>query len=129
MNDPEVTMHTSLDGTSFIAHEKALEAAGIALALVTRVPAPLRSLADQVVRAASSVPANLSEGSGRVGRDRLNLWRIAYGSAREVDTFLRLLVNAKAIDRARALRALRLFDEVRAMTWRLVHPEQSRRRR
>ena len=116
-------MHTSFDGTSFIAHEKALEAAGIALALVTRVPAPLRSLADQVVRAASSVPANLSEGSGRVGRDRLNLWRIAYASAREVDTFLRLLVNAKAIDSTRALRALHLFDEVRAMTWRLVHPQ------
>ena len=50
----------------------ALEAAGIALAIARRVPAPLKSLADQVVRSATSVAANLSEGHGRSGRDRLH---------------------------------------------------------
>ena len=109
--------------TTLIAHQKALEAASISLALVVRVPAPLKSLSDQVVRAASSVPANLSEGHGRVGRDRMHHWRIAYGSAKEVDTHLRLLAGAGAIDQARAAAALDLFDEVRAMTWRLLHPK------
>ena len=49
-------------------------------------------------------------------------WRIAYGSAREVECHLRLLVQAGAVDRSRATAALNLFDEVRAMTWRLLHP-------
>jgi four helix bundle protein len=123
MNDPEGIMHTTARGKELTAHSTALQAAGIALQLVLRVPAPLRSLADQTIRAATSVAANLSEGHGRCGRDRLHHWRIAYASAKEVDTFLRLLVNANAIDRTPALQAIELFDEVRAMTWRLLHPQ------
>jgi four helix bundle protein len=122
MNTPEVTMRDALPTTGLIAHRKALEAAGIAISMVLRVPAPLRSIADQVIRAASSVPANLAEGHGRFGRDRLQYWRIAYGSAKEVDTHLRLLVAAGAVDPAAARRALGLLDEVRAITWRLLHP-------
>ncbi len=122
MNNPEVTMHDALPNTSLIAHRKALEAAGIAISLVLRVPAPLKTLADQVIRSASSVPANLAEGHGRSGRDRMHHWRIAYGSANEVDTHLRLLVGAGAINGSRAESAINLFDEVRAITWRLLHP-------
>ena len=108
--------------TTLIAHSKALEAAGIAIRLAMGVSAPLKSIADQVIRSASSVPANLSEGHGRTGRDRLHHWRIAYGSAKEVDSHLHLLVLAGAIDTKRVCEALQLFDEVRAMTWRLLHP-------
>ena len=111
-----------VDRKPFQAHTVALEAAGLALALVRRVPAPLKSIGEQVVRAASSVPANLAEGHGRSGRDRAHHWRIAYGSAREVDSHLRLLVAAKAVDRDQTAIALELFDRVRAMTWRMLHP-------
>ena len=106
-----------------IAHTTALEAAGLALAVARQIPAPLRCLAEQVVRAASSVTANLSEGHGRSGRDRLYHWRIAYASAKEVDSHLRLLAGAGAVDRNRVEIALELFDQVRAMTWRLLHPK------
>ena len=123
MNNPEVTMHDSLPTNGLIAHRKALEAAGIAISLVLRVPAPLKSIADQVIRSASSVPANLSEGHGRFGRDRMHHWRIAYGSAKEVDTHLQLLVQAGTIDTGRAEAALRLFDETRALTWLLLHSQ------
>ncbi len=123
MNNQEVIMHKPLAQPGLIAHRKALQAAGIAISLVMRVPAPLKSLADQVIRSASSVPANLSEGHGRSGRDRMHHWRIAYSSAKEVDTHLRLLVNAGAIDSCRAESALSLFDETRALTWRLLHPK------
>ena len=121
MNDPEVTMSNALANTNLIAHEKALEAAGQAITLVMRVPAPLKSIADQVIRSASSVPANLAEGHGRSGRDRYHHWRIAYASAREVDSHLRLLTSVGAVNRLKAEKALQIFDEVRAMTWRLLH--------
>ena len=110
--------------SNLIAYSKALEAAGIALVLVTRVPAPLKSLADQVIRSAGSVPANLAEGYGRTGRDRAHHWRIAYASAMEVDCHLRLLCVSGAVHRGKATTALQLFDEVRAMIWRLLHPTQ-----
>ena len=116
-------MHSPLPSTGLIAHRKAHEAAGIAISLAMRVPAPLKSIADQVIRSASSVPANLSEGHGRSGRDRMHYWRIAYGSAKEVDTHLRILTGVAAIDTAQATTAIQLFDEVRAITWRLLHPK------
>ena len=122
MNDPEVTMTNALTNTNLIAHEKALEAAGISVALAMRVPAPLKSIADQVIRSASSVPANLAEGHGRSGRDRLHFWRIAYASAKEVDSHLRLLARAGVVNGIEATRALETFDQVRAMTLRLLHP-------
>jgi four helix bundle protein len=122
MNDPEVTMLDTLPHNGLIAHTTDPEAAGRALALVRRVPAPFRSLADQVIRAASSVAANLSKGHGRTGRDRFNRWRIACGSAKEVDTSLRLLAGAGFTDPGQTDVALDLFDQVRAMTWRLLHP-------
>ena len=71
---------------------------------------------------AASVPANLAEGHGRNGRDRARHWRIAYASAKEVDSHLRLLCVTGALLRGKATTALQLFDEVRAMTWRLLHP-------
>jgi four helix bundle protein len=117
MNTTEVSMPQPL-----IATEKATEAAGNAIKLVMVVKSPLKSLADQVIRSASSVPANLSEGHGRIGRDRLHFWRIAYGSAKEVDVHLRLLVTAGAIDSTLAQQVIQSFDEVRAMTWRLLNP-------
>ncbi len=122
MNNPEVTMSKAATNTNLVAHEKALEAAGIAIKLVMRVPAPLKSIADQVIRSASSVPANIAEGHGRFGRDRLNHWRIAYASAKEVDSHLRLLAAAGAVNGIGAEKALETFDQVRAMTWRLLNP-------
>ena len=124
MNSTKNTPFPPLPKTGLLAHSLALEAAGLAISLVTRVPAPLRSLADQVVRSASSVAANLAEGEGRRGRDRIHHWRIAYGSAREVDSHLRLLLHAGAVDAEGATKALELFDRVRALTWRLLHPRR-----
>jgi len=118
--------HDVQQPTRFDALEKATTAAGIAISLVIRVPAPLKPIADQIIRSASSVPANLAEGAGRSGRDRLHHWRIAYGSAKEVDTHLRLLVGTGSIISSRAETAIQLFDDVRAMTWRLLHPKATR---
>jgi four helix bundle protein len=122
MNNQEVTMNDPHPKTGFEALDKASEAAGIAISVAMHVPAPLKTIADQVIRSASSVAANLAEGRGRSGRDRLHYWRIAFGSAREVDTHVRLLLHAKAVNAREAARALDLFDDVRAMTWRMLNP-------
>ncbi|HSO21886.1 MAG TPA: four helix bundle protein [Chondromyces sp.] len=122
MNDPEVTMLDALTTTDLVAHSKALAAAGTAIKLVMRVPTPLKSIADQVIRSASSVPANLAEGQGRSGRDRQHFWRIAYASAKEVDSHLRLLAHAGVVDGPGTATVLATFDEVRAMIWRLLNP-------
>ena len=124
MNDPEVTMINALANSNLTACRKATEAAGIAMELVSRVPAPLKSLADQVIRSASSVPANLARGHGRNGRDRTHHRRIACASAKEVDCYLRILCFTGASPRGKATTALHLFDEVRATTWRLLHPNR-----
>ncbi len=115
-------MSNAATNPNLIAHTIALEAAGIAIKLVMRVPAPLKPIADQVIRSASSVPANLAEGHGRVGRDRSNHWRIAYASAKEVDSHLKLLAHAGAISQTAARDVMKAFDQVRAMTWRLLNP-------
>ena len=117
-------MHPTSNGITFLVLDIALRAAGTAIAIVDRVPTKYRSLADQVIRSASSVPANLAEGHGRAGKDRLYHYRIAYGSAKEVDVHLRLLVSAGSVDRSQTDRALDLFDRVRAMTWRLLNPRR-----
>jgi len=116
---PRPAVHTTL-----IAHDKALEAAGQSIALALKVPAPLKSIADQVIRAANSVAANLAEGQGRIGRDRMHFLRIAYASAREIDSHLQLLARIGAVDSRRAAQALATFDEVRAVTWRLLNPRR-----
>jgi len=123
MNDPEMTMSNALANANLVAHEMALAAAGDAISLVLRVPAPLKSIADQVIRSASSVPANIAEGHGRSGRDRVHFWRIAYASAKEVDSHLRLLQRAGVVNSGKAERVLENLDQVRAMTWRLINPK------
>ena len=49
----QVTMSNAATKPNLIAHTRALEAAGIAIKLVMRVPAPLKPIADQVIRSAS----------------------------------------------------------------------------
>ena len=123
MNTTEDAMHTLPTGNTLIAHNVALQAAGNAIELVGRVPARFRSLQDQVIRSASSVPANLAEGHGRSGKDRMYFYRVAYGSANEVAVHLRLLAASGAVDPAGVDGILEQFDQVWAMTWRLMHPK------
>jgi four helix bundle protein len=64
---------------------------------------------------APSIPANLPEGHGRFGRDHTRHWSIAYASAKEVDSHLRLLCFSNTMHRDQATTALQFFDDVRAM--------------
>ncbi|MEP0773596.1 MAG: four helix bundle protein [Acidobacteriota bacterium] len=122
MNEREETVPATPPRPLPPAQARALEAAAGALTLAASVKPPFRPIAEQVIRAAASVPANVAEGQGRSGQDRLYHWRVAYGSARELEVHLTLLADAGAIDRPAAARLLAQLDEVRAMLGRMTHP-------
>ncbi len=76
------------------------------------------SLADQMRRAANSTALNIAEADGRAGKDRVNRFRIARGSALEVGAAVRLSVAWGYVPEAPA--AEDLLDRLAAMLWRLT---------
>jgi len=107
--------------TGFHAYEVAMLAARQGLAMLPRLKRSCPKLADQFSRALTSVPLNISEGSGRQGKDRNHFFRIAYGSANEASTALQLLLGLKTSQNKDAEEVLTNLDRVRAMIWRLVN--------
>jgi four helix bundle protein len=105
-----------------------LQAFDVSLELIRSLVQPIAilerrdpDLAKQVRRAAASVPLNVSEGSRRVGKDRIHLWRVAAGSADEVAASLRVAEAFGYVQSAGTGRSLELCDRVLAMLWRLTH--------
>jgi len=87
--------------------------------VVARLGEKNSGLADQVIRAASSVAANLGEGRRRLGKDRANRFRIADGSAHEVEVHLRVALAWGWVEEEQIAEAMALVGRVQAMTWRL----------
>ena len=105
----------------FEAHQVATIVAQQALTLAfVKAPPAIRSLCDQMIRAATSVPLNLAEGNGRRGKDRRYHFSVAYGSALEASSALELLASAGTVSVDQAEVMLALLDRVKAMTWRLM---------
>jgi len=106
----------------------AFDALEIAIALCAALRGPLErlrqhdpDLADQARRAANGVALQLSEARRRSGKDRLNRYRMAAGSADELHTALRLGQAWGYFDAASIAEPLALLDRVQAMCWRLTH--------
>jgi len=78
-------------------------------------------LARQIRRAATSISGNLGEGRRRVGKDRLHLFRVADGSAAELELHLETAEAWGFVDVAALGEVLDLLDRELAMTWRLTH--------
>ena len=104
----------------FVAHELALRATVMVFGLIENPPRACSDLADQARRAAASVPLNLAEGAGRAGKDRLYHFRVAYGSLKETDTAVRLLVDIGAVAPREGWEAMALLDRIGALIWRLI---------
>ena len=104
----------------FVALELALSVAPVVFAVVGGVPQSCADLADQARRAMASAPLNLAEGAGRAGKDRVYHFRVAYGSVKEVESAVKLLVAVGAIESRVGGEALSSLDRLGAMTWRLI---------
>ncbi len=111
---------------SFVVLDRS-ETVAVDLVLACRgVPHSLRAYKDQLVRAAGSIALNIAEGNGRTGKARTHHFRIAYASALETSSALRLLTRLAAVDTAQFHRLDAALDEIRAMIWRLMHPDPPR---
>ena len=111
-------MNTRKEHTRFDALEVALEAVREVAGIEKLVGDA--DLARQMRRAVVSVALNLAEGNRRRGRDRLQLFRVAAGSADEVVTALRIAEALGSVNAEQVAPSLALLDRVLAMTWRLT---------
>jgi four helix bundle protein len=100
----------------------------VSLELARSLRGPLRrirghdpKLYQQLRTAASSLALNVAEGRGRAGKDRRHHWRIAAGSAFEVQAALRLAEAWGDLEPQESCEAHRLVDRVLAMLWRVTH--------
>ena len=105
---------------SFVAYDVSLDALRALRPLLERVAARDAALAEQLRKAAASVPLNLAEGRRRRGRDRTHSFRVAAGSAAESLAALDVADALGYVDAADAVVARAHLDRVLALTWPLV---------
>jgi four helix bundle protein len=94
---------------------------GKAAALAERVPRGHASLADQLRRAALSVPLNIAEGSGKPGtRDAQRFYAIARGSALECAAIVDALENLGFVAQDEVGEARGLLERVVSMLTKMT---------
>jgi four helix bundle protein len=103
-----------------LAYQVSLDAIRCLGRVVSQIAARDVALADQLRRAASSVPLNLAEGRRRRGADRTRFYRIAAGSAAEAVAALDVAIAWGHADAAALAEARAALDRVLALTWPLV---------
>ena len=73
-------------------------------------------LTSQIIRASSSIPANIAEGNGRnTRRDYAHFVSIARGSAAELETFLIIIQRLELAPRAKVQALLERTEEIGRM--------------
>ncbi len=110
---------------------KALDFADRAVSESLRWPETMQSsFGDQVRRAAVSIVANITEGSGkRTARSRRAFYDHAKGSTYEVIGIMALVRKRGFMDNATYAAFYRDGDEVAAMLWGLMEAEMKNQRR
>jgi four helix bundle protein len=117
----EVVAELHLGGTvsnrtfrDLVVWQRAMDLAVESYRLTTGFPPQERfGIVAQIRRAGSSIPANIAEGSGRLGtRELVHFLSIARGSARELETHFELASRLGMLTKRNATTALVLLDEV-----------------
>ena len=104
-----------------IAYRRATDFVVLADAVTADLPRGRAYLADQLRRAASSIPANIAEGAGEFSpADKTRFYRMALRSASECAAHLELCARLKLGDAAAVERANEALGEVVALVTGLV---------
>ena len=80
-----------------------------------------RDLADQLRRAAQSIPLNIAEGVASDDGNRRARWKTALGSTYEVRAALAVAAAWGELDEARVARLDEALDFIAARLWRMLH--------
>mgnify|MGYP000996081387 CR=1 FL=1 len=109
-----------------LAHERldvyrcSIEFFAIALAVIRKLPRGHSQLADQLRRAAMSIPLNIAEGAGKTTEaDQRHFYLIARGSAAECSAVLDVANVMEVIDAAEREPGKRLLERIVAMLTRM----------
>jgi len=89
--------------------------------LVAEIRRRDRSLADQLMRAASSIALNVAEGQKSDGGNMMARFFTAAGSARESRAALRVAVGWRHITSDAAAPARERLNHIIAILWKLTH--------
>ncbi|MFO0585253.1 MAG: four helix bundle protein [Anaeromyxobacter sp.] len=106
--------------STFLAYDVSLQLARSVAPVLPLIARRDSSLADQLRRAVTSVPLNVAEGNRRVGKDRPHLFRIALGSAAEVQACLEVAEALGYVDLDAVASALAPADRVRRLLFGLT---------
>jgi four helix bundle protein len=102
--------------------QRSREVAVATYRIARSLPADERDVfADQMKRAAISISSNIAEGSGRQSdRDQARCYRIAMGSARELESLIIVADEIELIEKAAAGAAIGKLEEVEKMLHGLI---------
>ena len=117
-----MTTETKRTGAhKFVALELSLEIVDKLRDVVGLIRKRYGRLADQIVRAAGSVAANLAEAGGRQGKDRVHCFSASQRAARTKPWFI-FVSRRVGMGAAQDVQAvLALIDRELAILWRLTH--------
>ena len=104
-------------------YQRAIEFLALANRIRGRLPKGNADLADQLRRAAQSIPQNIAEGCGRTARiDKAKYFTIARGSAMECAAHLDVMNVELLIERDSYRRGVDLLERLVAMLTKLIDP-------
>ena len=106
-----------------IAWKKAMELTIEVYKLIKLLPIEERfALADQMRRAAVSIPSNIAEGHSRTStKEYLHFLSIARGSKSELETQLYICVELNYLNRSFIEKSLLLIDEIGRLTFSYIN--------
>ncbi len=112
-----------------LSHEKldvyqcSIEFLGLSAEIIQRMPQGYSKLADQLHRAAFSIPLNIAEACGKPSpKDRANRFAIARGSTLECGAIVDVLQTLALIEENKYHKAKTLLVRIAAMLSKLVLP-------